>query len=173
MAEKDEARVAPRGKGKFLIFGSIGLVVVVASAAVTSFFLPGTSSGEDGAEGKKTQQAKEKPKGPESWGEGTVELTDILVNLAGTSGRRYLKMALMLEFKAPDPATIILQSEARKAELRDSLITLLSGKTLESLDGSDNKNLLKLEIIEHLGPILFENQKGRIEWVYYKDFLTQ
>ncbi len=179
MADKDEDGLdAPKGKGKGMIIASaIGLVVIVGAAfVVTNFLLPASSSGEDleAVEGDPGAKVDPKIVTPEAlWETAKFQIEGLLVNLAGTGGRRYLKLNLTVEFSAPDVVQTGLDIEENKVKVKDCLITLLSGKTLEDVDGSDNKNVLKLEMIERFTEILFQDEPGKIDWIYYDQFLTQ
>jgi len=81
-----------------------------------------------------------------------LEPINLIVNLAGERGRRYLKVNAVL--KAKDAAAKA-QLEKRSVEVRDLLNSLMSEKRLEDIDGARQRDKLrrelKLSINERLG----------------------
>jgi len=109
------------------------------------------------------------------WAEEQYRLEVQYVNLAGTQGKRYLKVGITFRFLSPAPSKDLTRFTNEDTLIKDRLITLLSGKTLEDIDGAETKRLLKQEISETLDAALFSEpgHPGRIEQVYYYEFLVQ
>lgn len=118
-------------------------------------------------------------------GEGIMYDTGTkIVNLADPGGRRYLKVAIVLEFVPHDVAYYTLPKDQRTAAqnafnqemalkkplIDDTLTTLLSAKTYEQVYSLEGKNELKQEILQQLGTIL---RGERIVNVYFTDFVIQ
>lgn len=60
------------------------------------------------------------------------------------------------------------------AQIRDTLVTLFQSKVSTEIKTSHGKELLKLEILDLLTPILFpDSSKGVISNVYFEDFVYQ
>jgi len=96
------------------------------------------------------------------------ELGDIIVNLSGTEGRRYLKLQLMLELK---DKKFVRALEERQAYMRDRLIMVLADKTLADVDGSQAKKAIRQEIRDEMNLTL--KTTDVIQNVYFTDFLVQ
>lgn len=97
-----------------------------------------------------------------------------IVNLSGTNGTRYLKIELSLEYATTDEAASALAFEANKTIMNDTLIMLLSSKTIATVDGYENKEILKEEIRQKFHKILaLPKEVLTITAVYYQTFLIQ
>ncbi len=168
--EKDEpTEEKSGGKLKGILILGIGLVVLVAGAfAFVQFAVPKAA--------EETAAAEIETDPSEEWNEETLRLPELFVNLAGTAGKRYLKIGLSVKFRSEDPTKVKTALETDDTLVKDRMITLLSGKTLEDIDGAENKRLLKKEILETLEETLFvgiEQAPGIIDQVYYYEFLVQ
>ena len=58
-------------------------------------------------------------------------------------------------------------------KIKDALTTLLTEKTLEDVEGKDSLDALKIEIMDEINRAVFEMEKGRVEEIYYEEFLVQ
>ena len=92
---------------------------------------------------------------------------DVIVNPAGTQGIRFLNITLALEFTNPDVEKELTEKEV---QLRDILIGILVSKTLEDIDSSEEKDMLKEEIREKVNGLL---KSGKIRKVYFSNFVMQ
>ena len=173
------------------------LLIVLAGAGAGSywwFFMrtpaTGTESPEGGtdapeaaatgAEGATATPGQAAPAGGEAAGGGRIErqtplprsggqvlpLPPIKVNISGPSGQRYLKLGMEVEVNADVSA----QLKASSARIRDAIIMLLAGKTLDEISSPDGKVLLKAEVAARLNQILGAQ---RIVRVYFTDFVIQ
>ena len=102
---------------------------------------------------------------PRSGGQ-VLPLPPIKVNISGPSGQRYLKLGMEVEVNADVSA----QLKASSARIRDAIIMLLAGKTLDDISSPDGKVLLKAEVAARLNQILGAQ---RIVRVYFTDFVIQ
>ena len=73
----------------------------------------------------------------------SLDPINLIVNLAGERGRRYLKVNTVL--KAKD-AKAKAEVEKRRVEVRDLLNSLMSEKRLEDIDGARKRDSLRREI---------------------------
>jgi flagellar FliL protein len=94
-------------------------------------------------------------------------LEPFIVNIYDGQELRYLKVKVELEMVAP---TIKNEIEGRLAPIRDSILILLSAKTLQDIQDVQGKNALKDEI---LGAINKNIPPGKIAKVYFTDFVVQ
>jgi len=119
-------------------------------------------------------------------GEGVmVDMSTKIINLADTTGRRYIRLTVVLEF-APEPSATqetkgsegeVDPNEALKTEIAnrmplmdDVVITLLSTKTYEELYTADGKEALRKEILDAINTKLPE---FRVISVYFTEFVVQ
>ena len=128
-----------------------------------------------------------------------LDLGDFVLNLADTSARRYIKVAVALELSktkeeiegaakqsetkggheghgeatpAEDPnAAIIAEMERYKPVIRDSIISTLSNKTSDELSTSIGKEMAKDEIMEAVNGI-FDSRRKVIR-VSFGQFIIQ
>jgi flagellar protein FliL len=114
------------------------------------------SSGEANGEEKKTDVAKK---------ENLLNLDSFTVNLAqGDGPRRYVRLDAVLKMsddaKAPE-------FEARKPQIRDTIISILNTKRADDLLKKEGKSYLKEEIKASINSFLVD---GRVEDIYYMSF---
>lgn len=97
-----------------------------------------------------------------------VAVDTIIVNLSASNGRRYLKVKINLEAKDEDVRKKI---ESKPVQIKDRLISILSSKTLEDVDGLEGQENLRNEIKGALDVIL--KTEGGILQVYFTEFVIQ
>src|SRR5262249_8830972 len=105
----------------------------------------------------------------------TYLLENMLVNLADSGAKRYLKISLSLDCEAKGKSEASLKEllEGMKAQLRDRLIEIVSARTVASLEGRENKVALKADIQHELAALLFPKGEGKITRTYYQEFFIQ
>jgi len=94
-------------------------------------------------------------------------LDPFIVNIYDGQELRYLKVKVELEMVSP---AVKGEIEGRLAPIRDSVLILLSAKTLQDIQDVQGKNTLKDEI---LGAINKNIPPGKIAKVYFTDFVVQ
>lgn len=116
----------------------------------------------------------EKKKGKEGKEEGggatgdTYEFTNVVVNLSGTMGTRYLKTTFVITGVKPD--TIKAAFEENKAKLTDVTLGVLSSLSLSDLEEPGAKNVLREKLVTAYNQAL----GSRIaDQVYFSDFVVQ
>jgi flagellar basal body-associated protein FliL len=164
---------ASDAKRKGLVWLSVlGGVIVLASFA-------GFSVGRGLHGGEATSQAStqpaEEPQANESAGEDFAyyDFESIAVSLNEPRMDRYLRITIILAFKAKDgPAATELLTK-KKPELKSWLTVFLSGCRLDDIRGDKNLNRLRREIQDALNQQLWENSRPLIERVLLKDIVIQ
>jgi flagellar FliL protein len=172
-AEAPEEGQAAKGKSgliKLIIIGVAGLLVLGGGGfAVWKFFLakpaepPAAEATAKAGADKKEGEAKpaDKP--------GTVlNLEPFIVNLADTSGKRYLKLTLAVDLKDEAAKKSL---EARMPQVRDSILLLLTSKTYADISPVAGKLKLRTEVLRSLGNIL--GASGGVHAVYFTEFVVQ
>jgi flagellar FliL protein len=120
---------------------------------------------EKPAEKKKGHGGKEEGGGA---GGDTYEFSNIVVNLSGTMGTRYLKTSFVITGVKPD--TIKAVFEDNKAKLTDVTLGVLSSLSLSDLEEPGAKNVLREKLVTAYNQAL----GSRIaDQVYFSDFVVQ
>lgn len=97
-----------------------------------------------------------------------VPIEPVIVNLSGSSGRRYLKTMINLEAKDRETK---LKTEAKMVQIKDRLISILSSKTLEDIEGLEGQESLRREIKDAADMVL--KMEDGILQVYFTEFVIQ
>ncbi len=167
--EKAKRKIPP-----LAIYVAIGLVMIVAGYFVgTSFFRSSGKAAKQqtaGSEKKNEEMKTEKKtdKNEESEGAGSVvNLDDIIVNPAGTSGTRFLSVSIGFEIGSPETARLF---EERQPLIRDALITILGSKTIEQLSDPKQKEITRYQIKKRVEQLL---RIDDLAAVYFTDFILQ
>jgi flagellar FliL protein len=113
--------------------------------------------------------ASEKPpqKSGEKFGR-VVALDSVVVNVAQTEGRRYLKATVHLE--VPDEEKTVKEVEARKAQLLDLIVAILTRKSLGDLTSPEALDMLRNEVLVRVSQALGAE---RVRRVYITEFVVQ
>ncbi|MCE5311925.1 MAG: flagellar basal body-associated FliL family protein, partial [Nitrospiraceae bacterium] len=94
-------------------------------------------------------------------------LEPFVVNLNDPSGTRFLKVSIQLELSS---AALLEKAKARIPQLRDSVITLLTSKTSDTVMSPEGKLQIKDEISLRATQVLGENS---VKNVFLTDFVMQ
>lgn len=188
--EHEDKEKAPEGEEKkksgnmLLIIIIVVLVLILVIGGVIFALMSGNHEAEAGSESSAHTEApahgEEAPAEGEhaapsggSHGEVSTEvgimfpLDLFTVNLLSESGRRYLKVEMNLELEGEELA---LELETKKPVLRDVIIRILSGKSLEEVSTIKGKETVKEEILTDLNQRV---KDGKIKNVYFTDFVVQ
>ena len=166
--EELEGAEAPGGKKKMgMIIGIIvGLLILGGGGyyAYINFF--------------KEKPAEEKPAdGEEAKEAAPVEkdvnlglmfpLDPFVVNLAGSEGKRFLKVTISLELSTPE---VNLELNENIQKITDSILVLLSSKAFEDVYSVQGKFKLKDEITTRVNRFLVV---GHVKDAYFTEFIIQ
>ena len=113
----------------------------------------------EGHEGKAGKGAKEDSPG--------YEFQNVVVNLAGTMGTRYLKTSFLITGVDANIKTVF---DGAKPKLTDVTLNVLSSLTLADLEEAGAKNIIREKLVSAYNQAL-----GRrvAEQVYFSDFVIQ
>lgn len=95
-----------------------------------------------------------------------IPLETFIVNMAGTKGRRILKVEMELEVQGDQVAEEI---ERRKAQIRDIIIITLSSKSYDEIASREGKDNMRTEIKDTINNFL--TSKGKIKNVFFTNFI--
>jgi flagellar FliL protein len=163
MAEKDadiekapaEEGGSPKKKKKLLMI--IVIAVAAVTLAVVGFLVVPKFMG-GGADKKADAKGVD----------GVMfSLEPFVVNLSDPGGPKFLKVSIQLELAN---APLVDRAKAKAPQIRDSIITLLTSKSSESLFPPEGKLQLKDEINARMNQIL---GAGNVKNVYLTDFVMQ
>ena len=148
------------GGKKFLIFIILGVGLLLGTGGAAYFFLFSKSSPPP--EEEETPVEPEEPKaGP------FLQLNPFVVNLSDPTGRRYLRVKIALELKDNQALT---EAHERLPQINDTIILVLSSKTVEEVLAPEGKAELRFEIMNKLNQLL---GPGNIRGVYFTQFVVQ
>ena len=94
-------------------------------------------------------------------------LEPFIVNIYDGQELRYLKVKIELEMVS---AAVKSELDSKLAPIRDSVLILLSAKTLQDVQDVQGKNTLKDEILAAINKNI---PAGKISKVYFTDFVVQ
>ncbi len=114
-------------------------------------------------EGEAQTQADESA-APEEVGK-VIPLETFVVNLAGSKGRKVLKVNMELELKGTE---VVKEIDNRKAQIRDFIIIILSSKSYDEVSTKEGKDALRNEIKDNINSFL---SKGKILNVYFTELI--
>ncbi len=160
--EVQEAEEPKKSKKKLIIIIVVALLVLGGGGAGVYFFLlkgnpPAEEEGVEGEEGAEEEASASIE---------VVALEPFIVNLMNSAGNRYLKITINLELSAAVKA----EMETKKAQIRDSIIILLSSKDYSDISSVPGKYQLRDEVGARVNLILTE---GKIKSVYFTEFVIQ
>lgn len=92
---------------------------------------------------------------------------EIIVNLAGSRGRRYLKINAVFEV---DSEKTVEEIGLRNPQIRDLIIGILRQMTVEKISEKEGIEQVRSEIITGINNRLSE---GKVTNIYFTDFVVQ
>ena len=111
-----------------------------------------------------TQTQTEESAAPDEVGK-VIPLETFVVNLAGSKGRKVLKVNMELELKGNE---VVKEIDNRKAQIRDFIIIILSSKSYDEVSSKEGKDALRNEIKDNINSFL---SKGKILNVYFTELI--
>ncbi len=147
--------VFPRLQKKIAALPPVDLAAATAAAATAE--TTGGKSGKGGKDGKEGKDAAA----------ANYEFQNVVVNLAGTMGTRYLKTTFMV---TGVDASIKTTFEAAKPRLLDITNNVLSSLTLADLEEPGARNVIREKLVAAYNQAL---GKKVADQVYFSDFVIQ
>lgn len=101
-------------------------------------------------------------------GPSDYEFTNVIVNVAGTLGTRYLKTSFVVTGVKNAPTRSLF--ETQKGRMTDVALNVLSSLTLADLEEPGSRNVVREKLVTS-----FNQTLGRkvVEQVYFSDFVIQ
>ena len=159
---------AEKKKGKLMLYlvAIIPIVTLVAFLLVTKVVNPRLASPDDAGKALAAEEEKVEEEPVERY---AYDLGTVLVNPAGSSKLRIMKVGVSLELISK---SLIEEVDGSKQRLRHQLIMVLSSKDLELVCSPEGKGVLQEEVKEvfiselKLGP-------SELIGVYFTEFVVQ
>jgi flagellar FliL protein len=154
--------------GQFVLLPQLKkqLALPVDAHAVKPAEAPASEEAEPAKEGKEGKEGKGK-KGEPGAAANTYEFANVVVNLSGTMGTRYLKVTFMV---TGGDKSLHGTFEGNRAKLLDVTLNVLSALSLADLEEAGAKNLIREKLIGAYNQSL---GKKMVEQVYFSDFVVQ
>ncbi|MEQ1852723.1 MAG: flagellar basal body-associated FliL family protein [Chthoniobacteraceae bacterium] len=111
--------------------------------------------------------AKDAKGGHEATGKFTYDFENVVVNLSGSLGTKYLKTSFTLFSSNQNLKKLV---EENKKQLLDVTINVLSSRTMADLEAAGAKNVVRNELMASLNQALHSDL---IEQLYYSEFVVQ
>lgn len=145
------------------ILGTVGMIVlaavlVVAAAGGATYFAVRSAIAKPAAPvPQKTAKVQLKP----------LTEQEFLTNLSDPSGRRVIH--IKVEVMVDDDKTVTALN-AKSAAIRDQILRILHGTTVQDLANEDGLDNLKQQIVNRLNATVAE---GKIKDLYFTDYAVQ
>jgi flagellar protein FliL len=159
VAKENGEKVKKKIPLKFIIIAVA--VVILAGGGLTAWWMIGGD--RHSAQGDDRGQ---KP-GTEVTASLIFSMNPFVVNLNDPGGKRYLKTKIDLEYAG---AGVTEELKQRQPQVRDAILLLLSGKSLEDIQGVEGKIILRRELVSKINQVL---TKGKIRNLYFTQFVIQ
>jgi len=164
--EEKDGGGGTKGSKTVLIIIIAGFVLFMALAGAGFYILwqkmPGPSA--NSVTTSKSVTEKEPP----TIGLGPIySITPFVINLAGSGGKRFLRVKMDLELKNQ---TISEQMRAQLPRVKDTLLTILSSKKFEDINTVEGKSDLRTEIATTIDTLF---SKGAVTNVYFTEFVIE
>ena len=156
-----------------LILIVVGVLALAGGGyfAYTNFFQEeaveeSTEEGKEGGEGGEAADGEKTEELPPDVGV-MFTMDPFVVNLAGSGGKRFLKVTTTLELSAPE---VNAEFEENLQKITDSILVLLSSKSFEDVYSVQGKFKLKDEITTRVNRFLVI---GHVKDAYFTEFIVQ
>ncbi len=161
-----------QGNNKIIFFGIIGAVVVINGlVAFLLIQLLRPPNPEKEAEKMRADSLRQVSTTQTSIGTIT-EPIEVVVNIAGTGGMRFLKVVVVLEFDEKQYKDLGGELLLRQAKFKSQLIEQLSSMTLDEVEEGDVQARICKEFMRTVNSTLPE-KGGEISNVYVNEFIIQ
>ncbi|WP_121022606.1 flagellar basal body-associated protein FliL [Helicobacter vulpis] len=180
MAEEEKAPKKSKAM-LFVVMGAVLVMLILVGVIVILFMGKGAEPApQPNAQGSKPMHNAPMSGSTEGGSTLMVRSSDYLslgplyplsgpfvVNLISQNGRRYLKTSISLELNDPK---LLEEVKVKETAIKDTIIEILSSKSMEEITTLKGKNKLKEEIRSNLNSFLID---GFVKNVFFTDFVIQ
>lgn len=165
MNKKENAGKKGGGKSFFKVGIPVLIVQIIAAYFLASYLILPTFFDRANAN---PNDASESAAAEDDRDFGFIfKVEDVIVNPAESQGAQFVLVNIAFEVKEEGDMESL---KTREAKIRDSLINIISGKTIDQLDGPDDKEALRLEIKEQVAKML---PKDHLYNIYFVNYIIQ
>lgn len=153
-------------KKKFIVLLAIIILQAIISFLIITFvFVP--ENNKEKVEGEKEEQDEESSKIDLATIGEVYLIEDIVINPAGTRGRRFISLSIGFELSSDgDPEDL----KKREPKIVDLILFQLSKKGLHEFINIANREILRQEILETVKEVI---PKDLVKQVYITKFIIQ
>ena len=156
---EEPAQSAP--KSNTLLVVIVGAVVVILTPLVSFFVIKSILPPPVKTEKSVEENGKGNP---------IYDLKPVRVNVAETRGTRIVLLKAHLELSEERLREKIDENEAM---IMDRIMLAVSRRTIDELEGDENRELLKKDIMSELNAAIKDKMSGAVLDVYFSEFLIQ
>lgn len=152
---------------------TIGVPIFIAQLIVVYFITANfllSKVNENSKSGPAKQDLKTQPKDaalPQESGKFIFAIEDVIVNPAGTDGKRLLLTSLGFDINSEEDKTIL---QSKEIIIKDAVITTLSGTNLDNLNNFSYRDTLKIILGSRIRQMI---PTVKINRVYFSKFILQ
>jgi flagellar basal body-associated protein FliL len=173
--QTDEGGATAAAEGsssKGLFLGILGGIVLV-NAIVAYFLVSATMKQVTPQEEVAADTAGPVASGTEATGVYADSTLEAIVNISGTDGMRFLKVAMVIEYDAEEYKNLGAELNKRHVVLKNMLIDMLSSMTLEELQAENARKVIRTRFLSKVNTMLPEKEAGKVSNVYLTEFIIQ
>jgi flagellar protein FliL len=179
MAQNEEAAPAPAaapkaGGNNKIIFIILGVNVLMMAVVLFVVLRKPASHANAHAETTPTAEKSEAPAGEHGATPGgtpkpgpILKLENFVIQLRGVDQDRYVRVSFDIEVAADTDRDTV---QSRLPQIRDSIITFFSDRTLDELRGSEGIERTKMSVMKRMEEIV---PGRRVRAIYITDFIIQ
>ena len=188
-----ETAAAPKSPGVMMPLLAVFILMPALAYGLTTYVLipklrgalPAAEEASEAKPGGKKAEAKAETKGAKpaeaakkaapaetakkegKEGEASFEFKDVIVNLSGAMGTRYLKTSFTASGSSAKLPELMA---ANQKKMLDVTITVLSARTLNDLDEPTAKNAIREELVARFNQVLGAEL---VEEIFFSEFVIQ
>lgn len=159
MAQENGADEKKKSPMKLIVI--LAAVLLLVGGGIVGWLVLG------GEKTPEVSEAENQKAAPEASADLIYSMDVFVVNLNDPGGKRYLKTKINLEYSGE---ALTEELKLRQPQLRDVILLLLSSKTLEEIQGTEGKIILRRELILRVNQVL---KKEKIKNLYFTEFVIQ
>lgn len=174
MPDENATEAAPKRGGKKIILAVVLVVGALAGGGAGAFFAGPVladmilgPAGASAAEVDAPAETDDHGSGGHGAGAATYLVDNLVLNPAQSNGTRFLMASVSFSLAEESASE---EMEARDAQVRDALLTVLGHKTVEQLTDIAARDSLKSELKTAVSGIVPE---GTVQGVYLPQFVIQ
>lgn len=152
----------------WLVLSLMLLIVPVVTLAITEFVvIPRLQSSMSSPGENRSAASSRSESAGDREAKSSYRFDEVVANLAGTMGTRFIKVSFEVRGRDPDLAHTI---RTNQPIVKDAIITALSSESIQSLEIPGGRNRLRLSLI---GAINQSLSMDLVEELYFTEFIIQ